>query len=140
MKKLTKIISEYMFLCTGILIFILSTALLLLLSYIKENTNFYRGVTVYISYVVLLGVCWCIEQVLVRTLLSKITPSSCQTFAEGLRRVASSLACIISSLAMPLLVEHVNIVCSVILVLSALAMLVLKVRKSTLSHPEVISI
>lgn len=134
-KVLSKKILEHTFLIVGFIIFITSTCLLLIVSILRKN-NFYVGLTLFVSYVLLLGVCWCIEQVFIRSILTKIVPSAYQAFGEGVRRATSSLACIIASVCAPLILNHLCYVCVVVIGISVLVIVVLYLRRHTLRNPS----
>ena len=135
-KRLSGRISEYCFLVIGFAIFITSTSFLCAVTFIKDS-NYYLGVALFVGYVLLLGVCWCIEQVFIRSLLTKIIPSSSQAFAEGIRRSISSFACIIASLCVPYILNNLSFLCIGVILLSLLSIATLHLRRSTLKESEV---
>lgn len=138
-KYLSKHIAEYYLLHVGLGVFVASIVLLLLVN-MARRWNFNVGIVVFCSYVVILGTCSCVEQVILRSLLCKLIPSSCQTLAEGLRRSASSFACITSSLLFPFLLNYIKVVCYVTLVLVVAACILLRYRKNSLLNPKLFSV
>ena len=80
----------------------------------------------------LLGVCWCVEQVFVRSLFTKLVPSVHQAFAEGVRRSASSVACIVASIIVPYILQYLYYLCAVVLMLTVCVMYMLQCRKTYL--------
>ena len=136
-KKLSRTYSEYHLILIGLAVFLTSTLMLLSVSLVK-NTNYYLGMALLIGYVILLGMCWCIEQVLVRSLLCKLIPSSKQTFAEGVRRSASSFACILSSFITPLVIDQIGILCCVVILSTAVMFVLLHTRRRTLKSPRLL--
>ena len=130
-------VSEYCFLFIGLGLFMLSTSLLFAVSLIRGR-NYYLGVSLFCGYVWLLGVCWCVEQVFVRSIVTKIVPSAHQAFAEGIRRSASSLACIVASVSVPYLLQQLYYLCGVVLLITSFGIITLYTRREVLKDPRVI--
>ena len=131
-KRVEKI-SEFSFLIIGLCLFGVSTSLLLAVSIIRDR-SYYLGVIFFCIYVLLLGVCWCVEQVFVRSLFTKLVPSVHQAFAEGVRRSASSVACIVASVIVPYMLQDLYYLCAVVLMLTGCAVYMLFSRKTSLEQ------
>lgn len=116
---------------------ILSVFILLLtglISILILSVTHHPNVLSYILFVIYAttsSLCWTIEEVLTRSLLSKIIPWRCQSSAEGIRRTISSLAFVISGVASSLLFQYLPYVISTLLLLVfILFVLFLRQRKS----------
>ena len=127
-KSLSGRVSEYCFLLIGLVLFMLSTALLFVVN-VTRGGSYYIGITFFCGYVLLLGVCWSVEQVFIRSILTKLVPSTHQAFGEGIRRSASSLACIVASISVPYILPYLYYLCGVVLVLTMCGILTLRVRR-----------
>ena len=136
--KRIKRISEYGYLMIGLALFALSTSFLLAVTFIQKSAHT-LGIVFFCGYVLLLGVCWCVEQVFIRSLLTKLVPSSHQAFGEGVRRSVSSLACIVATLSVPHILDDLQYLCVVVLVATGCGMFLLHFRRSSLKNPSVIS-
>jgi len=109
----------------------------LCVSLIKDDPHHHViGMILLVCFVLLSGICWCVEQVFVRTILAKMIPTEVQAFGEGVRKAARSVSCICASMVTGLLIEHLHIQCMVTLTLSFLIILVLLVRQRFLKDPQ----
>jgi len=88
-KKLSKRVNDLTFLIGGLCVFIVSTALLLCVSLIKDDHHHHViGMILMVCFVLLLGICWCVEQVVVNRSASvwRGSTKSSQLFCSHLRQ------------------------------------------------------
>lgn len=130
-KHLSKTYTDYHMLILGLVLFIISTSLLFTFTLINHKFNTLRHV-IYIVHILTLGVCWSVEQLLAKSLLTKITPSMHQTYSEGVRRSTSSLACILSSLITTSALGHMWMFSLVVVVIATLFISLLYFRRRLL--------
>jgi len=136
-KSLSKRVNDFTFLIGGLCVFMVSMTLLLCVLLINDDHHHVIGMILLVCFVLLLGICWCIEQIFIRTILAKMIPTEVQAFGgEGVREAARSVACISASMETGLLIEHLHIQCMVTLTLSFLILLVLLVRQKSLKNPQ----
>jgi len=135
-KSLSKRVNDFTFLIGGLCVFMVSTALLLGSLLMDDHHYHVIGMVLLVCFVLLSGICWCVEQVFVRTILAKMIPTEVQAFGEGVRNAARSVACICASMVTALLIEHLHIQCMVTLALSLVIILVLLVRQKSLKNPQ----
>ena len=78
---------------------------------------------------------WCIEEVLTRSLFGKLVPSSCQSYAEGIRRSVSSVAFIISGVTTAGLFKYLTEISAALIGATLMLLAVFVWRKKTLMNP-----
>eukprot|EP00111_Clytia_hemisphaerica_P008866 TCONS_00025904-protein len=138
-KKTSERLNDFYFLIAGLCVFVCSTCLLLIVSILKDKHPT-LGLVLLSIFVLTLGVCWCVEQVFVKTILAKMIPSEVQAFGEAVRRAASALACISSSLVTGFIVDYLYVQCIVTIVVVLAALVLLVLRKHTLIEAKPIEL
>ena len=111
-KQISKNVNDFTLLLAGLCVFFVTTGLLLAVTIIKDHHRI-LGISLLVCFVISLGVCWCVEQVFVKTILAKMIPSEVQAFGESTRRAASSIACVLASMTTGFVIEHLYIQCVV---------------------------
>ena len=93
-KRISKNVNDSTLLLAGLCVFFITTGLLLAVTIIKDHHRI-LGISLLVCFVLILSVCWSVEQVFVKTILAKMIPSEVQAFGESTRRAASSIACLL---------------------------------------------
>ena len=99
------------------------------------HTNIYFNYVCLVVYILAFSTTWSIEEVLSRSLFGKLVPSSCQSYAEGIRRSVSSIAFIISGISTAGLFDSLSIIFSILIVLTFILLIVFICRKESLTSP-----
>ena len=103
---------------------------------LQEVTNVVLKYSLLIVYLIAFSSTWTIEEVLSRSLFSKLVPSWCQNYAEGVRRSVSSTAFIISGVTSSGLFDNLQYL-SLALILFSFTLLILFIsRKRILVNPS----
>lgn len=134
-KRLSKYVNDFTLLLIGLCVFTVTTSLLLVVTLIKGQHRI-LGISLLVCFVLTLGVCWCVEQVFVKTILAKMIPSEVQGFGESTRRAASSLACVTASMATGFVIDWLYIQCAVTIMVIFLVMVCLIWRKNELKQAK----
>ena len=100
-----------------------------------HHDNIYFNYVCLCVYVVAFSSAWCIEEVLTRSLFGKLVPSSCQSYAEGIRRSTSNVAFIISGVTTAGLFEYLTVTASVLIGCMVIMFGMFYQRKMTLLCP-----
>ena len=111
-KRISKNVNDFTLLLAGLCVFFVTTGLLLAVTIIKDHHRI-LGISLLVCFVLLLSVCWSVEQVFVKTILAKMIPSEVQAFGESTRRAVSAIACVLASMATPFVIEHLYVQCVV---------------------------
>ena len=122
-----------------IIIFAVVVQLLGLIAVLTLNlyhTNIYFNYVSLSVFVVACSTTWCIEEVLTRSLFGKLVPSSCQSYAEGIRRSVSSVAFIISGVTTAGLFDYLLEISSMLIGATLLLLGVFVWRRETLENPS----
>ena len=130
LRYLTKIASDYKM--TFIVMVILNIGLLFTILLNILQTYHVVALVLLVLYLLALSIAWTIEEVLTRTMLAKLVPSHCQSFAEGLRRSCSCFAAIIGGLMAPLFLDHIIYFGVILMVLAILLSILLFRRREQL--------
>ena len=96
------------------------------------------GIVMLILYVLLLGIGWSAEQLLLGSLLTIIIPSNTQSFAEGIRRSTTNFAYIIAGIITPLMLKYVVIMCYTIQSVLIVCFILAVYRRRKLQYPELV--
>lgn len=89
-----------------------------------------------VVYLVAFSTTWTIEEVLSRSLFSKLVPSWCQNFGEGVRRSISSVSFIISGVSSSGLFDGLPYLCSFLILVSFVLMALFFNRRKCLAKPK----
>ena len=96
------------------------------------------GIVFLILYVLLLGIGWSAEQMLLGSLLTRIIQSNTQSFAEGIRRSTTNFAYIIAGIITPLMLKYVVIMCYTIQSVLMICFILAVYRRRQLQYPELV--
>lgn len=128
-KKLSKIFGEYILLLVGLGVFLAAITCLFFALMLKHGT---LSLVLFITFVLLLGESWCVEQVFVRSMLAMMIPSEYQSFGEGVRKIGSSIGCVISSFVTRLIILWLPSFCIIVIITVCCFMVLLLIRHKTL--------
>ena len=109
--------------------------LISILSLQLYHLNIYFNYVCLVLYIIAFSSAWCIEEVLTRSLFGKLVPSSCQSYAEGIRRSTSNIAFIISGMTTSALFEYLTIISSVLIALMLVLLAIFYYRRNSLLNP-----
>ena len=96
------------------------------------------GIIMLILYVLLLGIGWSAEQLLLGSLLTRIIPSNTQSFAEGIRGSTTNFGYIIVGIITPLMLKYVVIMCYTIQSVLIVCFILAVYRRRHLQYPELV--
>ena len=96
------------------------------------------GIVLLIFYVLLLGIGWSAEQMLLGSLLTRIIQSNTQSFAEGIRRSTTNFAYIIAGFITPLMLKYVVIMCYSIQSVIVICFILTVYRRRQLQYPKLV--
>ncbi|XP_066924324.1 uncharacterized protein [Clytia hemisphaerica] len=102
---------------------------------LQEVTNVVLKYSLLIVYLLAFSSTWTIEEVLSRSLFSKLVPSWCQNYAEGVRRSVSSAAFIISGVTSSGLFDNLQYLSLALLLVSFTLLVLFISRKKVLVNP-----
>ena len=134
-KRLARIFNIYYLILLGTLAFVLSIQCLSIAVMVKNRTF---GTIMLASYVILLGIGWSIEQLLLGTLLTRLIPSNTQSFAEGIRRSSTNVGCLISGIITPLVLNNVIVMYYVIQLILVICLVLTLYRRRQMLYPTMI--
>ena len=134
-KQISKHVNDFTLLLAGLFVFFFTTGLLLAVTTIKHRHRV-LGISLLVCFVLSLGVCWCVEQVFVKSILAKMIPSEVQAFGESTRRASSSIACVMASMLTGFVIEHLYIQCAVTMLLVLMVLACLGNRRQQLKDAK----
>ena len=116
-------------------VFVQLAGLVAVLALSVYHDNFYFNYVSLTTFVLACSTTWCIEEVLTRSLFGKLVPSSCQSYAEGIRRSVSSVAFIISGVSTAGLFRYLTEISSALIGATLMLLGVFVWRRRTLKNP-----
>ena len=134
-KRISMFVNDFTLLLVGLCVFTVTNGLLLAVTVIKDRHRI-LGISLLVCFVLTLGVCWCVEQVFLKTILAKMIPSEVQAFGESTRRAASSLACVVASMATGFVIDSLYIQCAITIVVVLVVLGCLSLRSQQLKDAK----
>lgn len=129
--KVSERCSDYQIILTAFSILFIGLVSIFVLSI--DHGNKVLSYVLLVIYIFAFSTTWTIEEVLTRSLFSKLVPSRCQSLAEGFRRSVSCTAFIISGVTSAGLFDYLSYLCSALCFVTVL-LLVLFIRRKKIMH------